>query len=142
MAPEGNKFSRDSVILLDTIGELSACWGLADVAFVGGSFGARQGQNMLEPAAYGAAVLVGPNTANFRDIVKCLRSEEAVIQLKTTGQFVIEVRQLLSNQSQRNAMGRRASEFVQHQSGAVARTIELLTELTESDRSVSHRTAA
>ena len=142
MAPEGNKFSRDSVILLDTIGELSACWGLADVAFVGGSFGPRQGQNMLEPAAYGAAVLVGPNTANFRDIVKCLRSEEAVIQLKTTGQFVIEVRQLLSNQSQRNAMGRRASEFVQHQSGAVARTIELLTELTESDRSVSHRTAA
>ena len=129
MQVEGSKPSRDSVILLDTIGELSACWGLADVAFVGGSFGARQGQNMLEPAAYAAAVLVGPNTANFRDIVKCLIAEKAVIQLKTTGQFVAELRQLLSNDTQRNAMGCRASEFVQRQRGAVARTIELLTEV-------------
>ena len=142
MEPGDSNFSRDSVVLLDTIGELSACWGLADVAFVGGSFGARQGQNMLEPAAYGAAVLVGPNTANFRDIVKCLVVEKAVIQLKTTDQFAAELRQLLSNDTQRTAMGWRASEFVQRQSGAVARTIELLTKVTESDRSVSHRTAA
>lgn len=142
MELHGNKFSRDSVILLDTIGELSACWGLADVAFVGGSFGARQGQNMLEPAAYGAAVLVGPNTANFRDIVKCLVAEKAVIELNTTDQFTIELRRLLRNDTERNTMGFRASEFVQRQSGAIARTIELLTEVSESDHSVSHPTAA
>ena len=142
MQAEGSKSSRNSVILLDTIGELSACWGLADVAFVGGSFGPRQGQNMLEPAAYGAAVLVGPNTANFGDIVKCLIAEKAIIELKTTDQFTIELRQLLRNDTQRNAMGCRASKFVQRQSGAVARTIALLIEVSESDRSVTHPTAA
>src|SRR5207244_4201826 len=52
------------IILLDTLGELSACWGLADIAFVGGSLTNRGGQNMIEPAGYGAAVLFGPNTQN------------------------------------------------------------------------------
>ena len=56
------------MILVDTLGELSAVWGLADVAFVGGSLRpGRGGQNMMEPAAFGAAVLFGPHTANFRD---------------------------------------------------------------------------
>src|SRR6202043_3465728 len=56
------------VILVDTIGELSAVWGLADVAFVGGSLdGKRGGQNMIEPAAYGAAVVFGPHVWNFKE---------------------------------------------------------------------------
>ncbi len=61
------------MILVDTIGELSAVWGLADVAFVGGSLmPGRGGQNMMEPAAFGAAVLFGPHTANFREVVEQL----------------------------------------------------------------------
>ena len=61
------------VILVDTLGELSAVWGLADVAFVGGSLRpGRGGQNMMEPAAFGAAVLFGPHTANFREVVEQL----------------------------------------------------------------------
>ncbi len=58
------------VLLLDTLGELASCWGLADVAFVGGSLTKRGGQNMIEPAAYGAAVLFGPNTWNFNDVAE------------------------------------------------------------------------
>src|SRR5262249_24037610 len=54
-----------AVVLVDTIGELGALWGLADVAFVGGSLdGRRGGQNMIEPAAYGAAVVFGPHVWN------------------------------------------------------------------------------
>nr|AIA89360.1 CAZy families GT30 protein [uncultured Planctomyces sp.] len=54
----GDTRNPESVILVDTLGELSAVWGLADVAYVGGSLTpGRGGQNMLEPAAYGAAVL-------------------------------------------------------------------------------------
>ena len=61
------------VILIDTIGELGAVWGLADVAFVGGSLvPGRGGQNMMEPAAYGASVLFGPHTSNFRETVEQL----------------------------------------------------------------------
>ncbi len=62
------------MILVDTLGELSAVWGLADVAFVGGSLlPGRGGQNMLEPAAFGASVLFGTHTANFREVVEQLR---------------------------------------------------------------------
>ena len=65
------------VFLIDTLGELSAVWGLADVAFVGGSlFAGRGGQNMMEPAAYGASVLFGPHTSNFREAVEGLLSRD------------------------------------------------------------------
>ena len=69
--------AQPPVLLLDTLGELAACWGLADIAFVGGSLTNRGGQNMIEPAAYGAAVLFGPNTDNFRDVVEALLSRRA-----------------------------------------------------------------
>ena len=70
------------IILIDTIGELSAIWGLADVAFVGGSLRAgRGGQNMMEPAAYGASVMFGPHIANFRETVEQLLKRNAARQV-------------------------------------------------------------
>jgi len=58
--------------VLDTIGEWSAPTKLATVVFVGGSFGRRGGQNILEPAAYGKPVLFGPRMENFQDSVQVL----------------------------------------------------------------------
>ena len=56
-------------------------WGLADVAFVGGSLdGKRGGQNMLEPAAYGAAVVFGPHVWNFREPAGRLVREGGALQ--------------------------------------------------------------
>ncbi|MBX6316514.1 MAG: 3-deoxy-D-manno-octulosonic acid transferase, partial [Isosphaeraceae bacterium] len=64
-AASSRRLDPPPIILVDTIGELSAVWGLADVAFVGGSlYPGRGGQNMMEPAAFGAAVLFGPYTSN------------------------------------------------------------------------------
>ncbi len=60
------------IIVVDIIGELPAWWGLATVGFVGGSFGKRGGQSMIEPAALGVPVCFGPNTWNFRDAVDVL----------------------------------------------------------------------
>ena len=51
-----NSPSDSRLLLVDVIGELGAWWGLTDIALVGGSMGSRGGQNMIEPAAYGAAV--------------------------------------------------------------------------------------
>lgn len=66
------------VLLVDTTGELGAWWGTATIAFVGGSLdGKRGGQNMLEPAAYGAAVCFGPHTRNFADEVAVLLAADA-----------------------------------------------------------------
>ena len=117
------------IILLDTIGKLSACWGLADVAFVGGSFGNRGGQNMMEPAAYGACVLFGPNTWNFRDIVERFREADGCVQLQSSHQLTRTVDELLSDPARRHQLGRNAQKAVLQQQGATARTAELLHEV-------------
>ncbi len=69
---EASQTDQPRILLVDAVGELAAWWGTAHIAFVGGSLGNRGGQNMIEPAAYGAAVSFGPNTWNFRDIVAAM----------------------------------------------------------------------
>ena len=66
------------VLLVDTIGELAALYGLADIAFVGGSLVPRGGHNIIEPAQHGVAIVVGNHTENFRDIVGLFQSRDAV----------------------------------------------------------------
>ena len=59
----------------DTMGELMLLYGIADLAFVGGSLVERGGHNPLEAAAHAIPVLMGPHTFNFKDI--CARLEQA-----------------------------------------------------------------
>ncbi len=129
-----DSFGRPAVRLLDTIGELSACWGLADVAFVGGSFGNRGGQNMIEPAAWGAAVLFGPHTWNFRDVVQVFLEAEACLQLADPTQLVPTLRRLLQDPAARQRLGAIARQTVQRQQGAVSVTIKLLLHQCELDQ--------
>lgn len=121
--------AKQPVVLLDTIGELSACWGLADIAFVGGSFGARGGQNMIEPAAFGAAVMFGPNTWNFRDVVAAFRHANACVQMTQPDDLLPTLTQLAADTASRQQLGARATQVVQSQQGATARTGSLLLEL-------------
>lgn len=117
---------RDAVILLDTLGELSDCWGLADFAFVGGSLTNRGGQNMIEPAGYGAAVCFGPNTRNFRDIVENLLEREAAVVVEDEQALTATILNWLRHPSEAEQLGKRAQDFVATQRGATTRTVELL----------------
>lgn len=110
------------VLLLDTLGELGACWGLAEIAFVGGSLTNRGGQNMMEPAAYGAAVLFGPNTHNFRDVVELLRAGKAARVVRDGDELRDAVRESLADPERGRRMGARARALVLAQRGATART--------------------
>ncbi len=112
--------------LLDTVGELGACWGLADIAFVGGSFGTRGGQNMLEPAAFGAAVCVGPNTKNFRQIVELLTQADAIRIVQNPAELQQFVLTMLQQPALAHALGQRAQALVLSQQGATDRTIDLI----------------
>jgi len=112
------------VILVDTIGELGAVWGLADVAFVGGSLdGKRGGQNMLEPAAYGAAVVFGPHVWNFRDAAGRLVREGGAVQVADPAALEGTVLELLADPRKLGATARR---LVLAQQGATERTLEAL----------------
>lgn len=120
------------ILLVDTIGELGGWWGTAHIAYVGGSMGSRGGQNMIEPAAYGAAVSFGPNTRNFRDVVGALLAHEAAIVVSSGDELTAFVRRCLEQPDFALRIGRRAQRFVQSQLGATARTVDLLGPLLPS----------
>ncbi len=116
------------VLLLDTLGELSAAWGLADIAFVGGSLTRRGGQNMIEPAGYGAAVLFGPHTRNFKDVVALLLDADAARVVPRPEDLLGTVREMLENPVRVREMGDRAQQLVTTQTGATSRTVELIVD--------------
>lgn len=116
------------VLLLDTIGELSALYALADVAFVGGSLVPRGGHNIIEPAKYGVATVVGTHTDNFRDIVSLFQRRDAV-RIADESQLPLVFMELLNSDAQRKALGQRAADTMRSQLGATGRTLTELRKL-------------
>jgi 3-deoxy-D-manno-octulosonic-acid transferase len=118
--------ATDGVILVDTIGELSAVWGLADLAFVGGTFAPRGGQNMIEPAGYGAAIVLGPGVWNFQDTVNQLLACNGAVQVATNDELTRALDRLIAVSGERYCLGEAARRFVQSQHGATERTVYIL----------------
>jgi 3-deoxy-D-manno-octulosonic-acid transferase len=121
------------VILIDTIGELAAVWGLADVAFVGGSLRpGRGGQNMMEPAAYGASVIFGPHTANFRETVEQLLRHQAARRVADPEELARSLLADLDDPEAAAARGAAGRRLVLAQNGAAGRTLAELDRLVEA----------
>lgn len=121
--------ARPDVLLVDTTGELGWWWGTAQIAFVGGSLdGKRGGQNMLEPAAYGAAVSFGPQTRNFRDEVRRLLDAEAAVVVADGAGLTAFVSRCLEDPAWARAIGQRAARLVVSQRGATSATARLILE--------------
>ena len=114
------------VILLDTLGELSVCWGLADFAFVGGSMANRGGQNMIEPAGYAAAICFGPDTRNFRDVVTALLKRDAAKVVYDSVELEETLLAWLTNRHAATDQGQRARDYVLGQNGATSKTVSCL----------------
>lgn len=122
------------VVVLDTIGELSAAYRLATLVFVGGSFTNRGGQNILEPAAQGKPVLFGPNMENFRDSVEILVGRGG-IQLRDPDHLRRVALDLLSRPEKITELGAMARSAIGGIRGASARNVEHMARLLESVKS-------
>jgi 3-deoxy-D-manno-octulosonic-acid transferase len=118
------------VIVLDTMGELAAAYGLATIVFVGGSFTQRGGQNILEPAAQGKPVLFGPNMGNFHDSVQVLVGRGG-IQVGDPEQLYRVLDELLGRPEKLVELGELASGAVGAVRGASARNVEHMARLLE-----------
>jgi len=124
-----------AVVLVDTLGELSSVWGLADVAFVGGSLTpGRGGQNMMEPAAFGAAVMFGRHTANFREAVEQLRDRGGATVVADAAGLAEALLADLDDPEAAAARGASARAYVLAQDGASGRTFAEIDRLVESSR--------
>jgi 3-deoxy-D-manno-octulosonic-acid transferase len=127
LTPDTAPPPRDHALLVDTTGELGWWWGTATIAFVGGSLdGTRGGQNMLEPAAYGAAVAFGPHTRNFRDEVGRLLAAQGAIVVADGDGLAAFVARCLDDPDWAGDLGRRAAALVASQRGATAATAALV----------------
>lgn len=114
------------VVIGDTMGELMLLYGIADVAFVGGSLVDRGGHNPLEAAAHAIPVLMGPYTLNFKDICAKLQQADGLITVTDADSLDKEIGTLLTDEDYRLYYGRHAVEVLHQNQGALQRLLQLL----------------
>ncbi|MDR0779551.1 MAG: lipid IV(A) 3-deoxy-D-manno-octulosonic acid transferase [Pseudomonadales bacterium] len=117
------------VVVGDTMGELGYYYGLADVAFVGGSLVDTGCQNVIEPAAQGLPVLIGPSRYNFQAITDELLAAEALRIVQSPAALGAALIELLVQSDLRKAMGERGRKVVARNQGATQRLCRMLGEL-------------
>jgi 3-deoxy-D-manno-octulosonic-acid transferase len=123
---DGRGAAPPEVLLLDSIGELGGLFGLADCVFMGGTLAARGGHNILEPALFGKAVIVGPHMENFAGIAEEFRAARAVVEVGGAEDLAGAVERVLADDG---GTGTRARECAQARRGATARAVAAMREV-------------
>jgi len=116
------------VVLGDTLGELFAYYGSADLAFVGGSLVDWGGHNLIEACAAGVPVLVGPYTMNFAEATASALSDGAALRVVDAGALAQAMRALFADPGRRDAMHHAALAFASRHRGATARTLAIIAQ--------------
>ncbi len=120
------------VVILDTIGELGRLYALGDIIFVGGSFVPVGGHNILEPAAHGKPIVVGPHMFNFTEIYQLLSDRGACKMVHSAKELQTEWSLLSENEQVRTERGAHCLEVVLENQGATRRNVEELRQLLET----------
>lgn len=114
---ENKDLSQFEVFIIDTIGILTKIYSYGDIAYVGGGFGNPGVHNLLEPAAFGIPIVIGPNFSHFDEAVK-LVDNKGCIAIKNSNELRIAFSVLIQNRETRHQQGKICSEFVQKNKGA------------------------
>jgi 3-deoxy-D-manno-octulosonic-acid transferase len=123
----------ERIVVLDTIGDLAAVYGVADVAFVGGSLVERGGHNPLEPAQFGVPVVMGPSFENFRDVVGKMIAEDGIRIVQEKDELEAALVELLTDHEAARAMGERGRRVFEEQQGATGRAVAALVGLVRDE---------
>ena len=116
------------VLIIDTLGELSAFLGLADAAFIGGSLVPRGGHNPIEAAAWGCAVITGPHVINFATIVRDMERGGAIRVVVDQQELADRLASVWEGERQ-DSDAKRAQTFIETRRGATRRQLDLLKAL-------------
>jgi 3-deoxy-D-manno-octulosonic-acid transferase len=116
----------EAVVLVDTMGELADLYAVADLVFVGGSLIPHGGQNMMDPAGHGRAVLFGPYVQNFEESVELLLDAGAAVKVEDATELGTRILELANDPGKAREIGERARDLVIGQKGASRRTMELI----------------
>ncbi len=118
-----------AVVLIDRIGVLVSCYAAAPAAFVGGSLVDIGGHNLLEPAAFGKAVIAGPHLHQQADSAAALRAAGALIEVGDAEELAVAVASIWDDPQRALEYGRAALEVVENGRGSVRRTLRLVAPL-------------
>ncbi len=127
----------ETIILIDTVGELLTAYSIADCVFVGKSLVPHGGQNMLEPAGLAKPIIVGPHTFNFHEEVQLLQKADAIEIIQDESTLLNKMTYLLEHPDEAREMGRRAQSVVMKQRGATDRNVKVLRKILLKERTVS-----
>jgi 3-deoxy-D-manno-octulosonic-acid transferase len=117
------------VWLGDSLGEMALYYGLSDAALLGGSFAPLGGQNLIEAAACGCPVFMGPHTFNFEEAASLAEAAGAATRFGSMAQAMQAAATLVNDAQRRGAMTQAASSFAQAHRGAVVHTTDALASL-------------
>jgi 3-deoxy-D-manno-octulosonic-acid transferase len=117
------------VLILDTIGHLNEAYSVSTLVFIGGSLVKHGGQNPIEPAVLGRAILFGPHMFNFRYITKVLLNEGAALQIAGKEDLARNLRMLLKDPIKRSGMGDNAKRAIARNRGATKKNLEKISEI-------------
>ena len=106
------------VCIINSTGFLSDFYASASMAFIGGSLVARGGHNLIEPAALGAPIIVGPHTFNFEDIVQEFLNNQACIRVSNQAQLLDAIEFFAGDKEEANKYALRAKEVVKKNKGS------------------------
>jgi 3-deoxy-D-manno-octulosonic-acid transferase len=126
---QGMDVSDYDVVLVDTMGELISVYDMANIVFVGKSLCKGGGQNLLEPAGLGKAVVCGPLMGNFLDITLWLVENKGIIQVKDKDELKKVIVDLLNNTNECGRLGNRARDLVFQEAGSVSRNVDLVKKI-------------
>ena len=118
-----------AVFILDTIGQLTRYYAIADIVFVGGSLIKKGGHNILEPAVLAKPIIFGPEMFNFRDIAGLFIAHRAAITVNNEADLEGALGNLLNNPGLAKELGRRAQELIEKNKGATEKNIDLILQL-------------
>ncbi|MES2976831.1 MAG: 3-deoxy-D-manno-octulosonic acid transferase [Pseudomonadota bacterium] len=121
--------AQADVWLGDTMGEMALYYSLSRVALLGGSFEPLGGQNLIEPAACGCPVVMGPHTFNFTEAARLARAEGAAFEVPGMSAAGLKLQQLLGEPVLLQAASAAGQAFAQRHSGATSRTVGALQAL-------------
>lgn len=110
----------------DSLGEMALYYGLSDAALLGGSFAPLGGQNLIEAAACGCPIFMGPHTFNFEEAASLAQEAGAAVRCSDLAEAVAAAQALVEESGRQQAMARAANRFAKAHRGAAARTREAL----------------
>lgn len=132
---QGECFEQENdVYLLDIIGQLTAFYSVASVAFVGGTLVPIGGHNLVEPATYGVPVICGPHVHKTRDVATSLIEAKALIKIEGFDALVRQLDKLSEQPNYRSSIGDNGRLWLQKSQGAVQRTLDVLKQVLESEK--------